>query len=522
MFRVHRKIRMVLGLLALMTTAQGGAVEFAPVFNNGTVLQAALPVNIWGRAEPGATVKVTFAGQEKSTISDKEGRWMLQLDPLEPSAKPRTLTASGAGATASLADVVVGEVWIAAGQSNMVWPLSGSEDGAASLAKTLPLIRFVIVPSQAGLPARPFTPEQLAWRSFAPGNNRKLAAVAFHFAEYLQTETGGVIGIIQSSVGGTPAEAWTPLAALRSRPELASHADLITQALDSGKSADELRRAVEDHRNFVAATRRWARTKEGPRPKPVPAPDPGNPWLGGSPTVLYENMVAPLVPYTVRGIIWYQGESNALKPDEYRTLFPTLIGAWREAWQRPELPFLFVQLAAFDDPKPERDFPGLRAAQSFTRDTVPHTGMAVAIDAGERKNIHPKFKKPVGERLARLALAQVYGREVAARGPVMSRAEAKDGAIVVAFDHAGGGLKTSDGRTEIPGFEVAGPDGKFEAATARLDGPASVVLQSAAVTTPVSARYAWAPWIEPPVALQNSNGLPAEPGQLDLRKPAQP
>lgn len=190
MFRVHRKIRMVLGLLAVLTTAQAGAVEFAPVFNNGTVLQAALPVNIWGRAEPGATVKVTFAGQEKSTISDKEGRWMLQLDPLEPSAEPRALTASGAGATASIADVVGGEVWIAAGQSNMVWPLSGSEGGTASLAKTLPLIRFVIVPRQAGLPARPFTLEQLAWRSFAPGNNRKLAAVAFHFAEYLQNSNG--------------------------------------------------------------------------------------------------------------------------------------------------------------------------------------------------------------------------------------------------------------------------------------------------------------------------------------------
>lgn len=516
--RVHWKIRRVLGLLALLITAEADAVEFAPVFNDGTVLQADLPVNIWGRAEPGATVKVTFAGQEKSAVSDKEGRWVLQLDPLEPSAESRTLTASGAGATARIADVVVGEVWIAAGQSNMVWPLAESEDGDASLAKTLPLIRFVIVPRQAGLPARPFTPEQLAWRSFAPANNRQLAAVAFHFAEYLQTEKGGIIGIVQSSVGATPAQAWTPLAALRSRPELASQADLITQALASGKSADEWRRPVENHENFTAATKRWSRTKEGPRPRPVPAPEPGNPWFSGSPTVLYENMIAPLVPYTVRGIIWYQGESNARKPDQYRILFPTLIGAWRQAWRRPELPFLFVQLAAYDHPRPDRDFPGLRAAQTFTRDTVPHTGMAVAIDAGERNNIHPKFKKPVGERLARLALAQVYGREMSARGPVMSRADVKDGAIVVTFDHAGAGLKTSNGQTGIPGFEIAGPDGKFHAATARLDGPSGVALECDAVSTPISVRYAWADWIEPPVTLQNNDGLPAEPGQLDLER----
>ncbi len=509
-------------LLTLMVTTEVRSVEFAPVFNDGAVLQASLPVNVWGRAEPGSSVTVTFAGQEKTALCDEEGRWQVQFDPLEPSTEPRTLTAASGGDTQAIERVVVGEVWIASGQSNMVWPLGKSEGGRASLAQSLPEIRFVIVPRGTGLPAPAATAGQLAWQAFEPGSNEELAAVAFYFAESLQRDHGGAIGIIQSSVGGTPAEAWMPLAALAAKPELKHHADSIARGLSSGKSPDEWRREVEEHDSFRDAMKRWARAKQGPKPEPVPPPGPDNPWSRNSPTVLYENMVAPLIPYTVRGVVWYQGESNAFEPEEYRILFPALIGAWREAWQRPALPFLFVQLAAFGDPRPGRDFPGLRTAQAFTRDTVSHTGMAVAIDAGEKNDIHPRFKKPVGERLARLALAQVYGRDTAARGPVMSGAEVEGGTLTVAFDHTGAGLKTSDGRTEIPGFEVAGSDGNFHAATARLAGPASVVLACADVSEPAAVRYAWADWIEPPVTLQNSDGLPAEPGQLDLPIANQP
>ena len=183
--------RVLPALLALVLPAPLGAVEFAPLFSDGAVLQAGLPVNVWGRAEPGTTVTVSFAGQEKTAAADEEGRWRLQLEPLESSTEPRTLTASGAGSTASIAHVVVGEVWIAAGQSNMVRPLAKSEGGAAALARSLPMIRFVIVPRQAGWPAQPFTPGQLTWRSFDPDDNRALAAVAFHFAEELQREKGG-------------------------------------------------------------------------------------------------------------------------------------------------------------------------------------------------------------------------------------------------------------------------------------------------------------------------------------------
>lgn len=174
-----------------------------------------------------------------------------------------------------------------------------------------------------------------------------------------------------------------------------------------------------------------------------------------------------------------------------------------------------MQLASVETP-PTQDWPGLRAAQSFTRDTVPHTGMAVAIDAGERDKLHPKFKKPVGERLARLALAQVYGRNMAARRPLMTKAVKQDGTITATFDHTGAGLQTPDGKPEVPSFEVAGRDGKFHAATARLAGPAGVALECADVTEPVSVRYAWSDWIEPPATLQNPDGLPAESAEVRL------
>jgi sialate O-acetylesterase len=232
--------------------------------------------------------------------------------------------------------------------------------------------------------------------------------------------------------------------------------------------------------------------------------------------VLFENMIRPLIPYTARGVIWYQGESNAGKPEEYRVLFPTMIDAWRTLWGRPDWPFFFVQLAAFDHPT--QDWPGLRAAQTFARDTVKNTGMALAIDCGEKENIHPYKKQPVGERLALLALANVYGRNIISCGPRFQALEEKNGRTVVHFQCSEDGLKTSDGNADVPGFEVAGADGKFYSAQARITGKDIVELTCASVAQPASVRYAWHNWIEVPVTLDNSAGLPAEPFTADAKK----
>jgi len=506
------------GLAALIPLAMHAhAVDLAPLFNDGCVLQSGMPVNVWGHAQPGAKVTVSFGGQEKSASSDPKGRWQLQLDPLEVSLEPRTLTASSGGRVSSVKDVLVGEVWIASGQSNMEWPLAVSDGGQTDLSGDFSDLRFVKVPLQTGLPPAPMSARQLKWRAFEPGLKSEFSAVAFYFAGELRKQVGAPVGIIQSSVGGTPAQAWTPLPTLENRPELKHHADAILGGLASAKQPAQWMAENTSFRHYMRERGLWMRTKNGPAPKPVPPPGPDNPWSQQSPTVLYDNMIVPLTSYTARGVIWYQGEGNTTTPGEYRILFPALIAAWREAWQQPEMPFLFVQLAGFGelDGKPPRgDWPGLRAAQAFARDTVPNTGMAVAIDVGQKDDIHPKLKKPVGERLARLALAQVYGRDIAARGPLLTKAEKQGRTIHLSFDHAGSGLKASDGKSGVPGFEVAGADANFPPATARIAGTATVELTGAEVPAAAAVRYAWQAWVEPAVTLQNSEGLPAEPREI--------
>jgi sialate O-acetylesterase len=506
------KLILVLSLAWLVaSSAWAAAVRFAPIFNDGVVLQCEMAVNVWGWAAPGVRVELRLDGRAAATaVADASGRWLAVLPAQSPGGAHALEAAAGTDVT-KVSEVWFGEVWLASGQSNMVQPLKNSHGGEARLALTLPEIRFVKVPQRTGLPVeRELTAEDLAWRPFAPPQNQQIASVAFYFAEQLQQATGRRIGIVQSSYGGTPAQAWTPGWALEARPELEHFTAALSEGRRAGKSKEEWQENAGMLARWKVALADWEKKgQQGPRPKNPGPPHPGNPWYSQSPTVLYEYMIVPIVPYTTRGVIWYQGESNAGKPDEYRVLFPTMIHAWRKVWGRPDWSFLFVQLAAYG--ARAGDWPGLRAAQAHTRDSVPYTGMAVAIDCGEKEQIHPRAKQPVGERLARLALAQIYGREIVARGPVLETASVGERGISVRFRHVAEGLRTSEGRDEVPGFEVAGSDGKFYPAQARIRLPDRVELRCDAVASPVTLRYAWADWVEPPVTLQNSAGLPAEP-----------
>lgn len=508
-------------------------LSFAPIFNNGSVLQCEMPVNIWGTATPGETVTVSFAGQKKSAVANDSGRWLVILDPLKASAEPRSLHVSSFESQVSLNDVVVGEVWLASGQSNMVQPLENSHNGPDRLAQTIPDIHFVIVPQKTGLPVeQPLTAEELGWKSFSPETNEKMASVAFYFAEQIQQKTGRQVGIIQSSYGGTPCEAWTPQTALAAHPNLKYMADQIAEGLASGKSRQQWLAEIDTYSEVRSKWQSAPKNNRPPKPEPVSR---SNPWWQQSPTVLYENMIAPLIPYTTRGVIWYQGEANAGKPDEYRVLFPAMIEAWRTKWNRPDWPFFFVQLAAYGHPSAL--WKELCVSQAFVRDTVDNTGMAVAIDCGDKKNIHPHTKQPVGERLARLALDQVYGRDIASRGPVFQGLEKKDDRILVHFqysDPSGArealpysqqgsdrkerqkGLKASDGKAEIPGFELAGADRKFKPAIANIISGDTVEVVSPDVADPAYIRYAWDNFPDPPVTLQNSAGLPTEPFSVTI------
>jgi sialate O-acetylesterase len=506
-----RKLSFALLALAWILVAGARAeVAFAPIFNNGAVLQCEMPVNVWGKSTPGAGLEIRLDGKKvANTEADAEGNWKAIL-PTQPPGGPHTLEAVSGEEAVKLADILFGEVWLATGQSNMFVPLINTDNGPDRLAKTIPEIRFVKVPRTFGLPSKSkLTAADLGWSTFKPGPNKEISAVAFYFAEKLQTETGRQVGIIQSSYGGMPCQAWTPEWALNERPELKYYADAVKKALAAGKSEQQWNDDANALDKWQKDLKQWMETKAGPRPVNPGPQDLGNPYSPKTATTLYENMIAPLVPYTARGVIWYQGEANAQNPEEYRTLFPAMINAWRKVWNRPDWPFYFVQLAAYE-PK-NQDWAAQRAAQTFARDTVPHTGMALAIDCGEKNDIHPKKKQPVGERLARLALANVYGKTIASRGPSLLAFEKSNGSLRVNFQGSENGLQTSDGKPEVPGFEVSGSDGVFHAAQAKIVSTSSVELTCSEVADPLSVRYAWANWPEPPVTLQNSAGLPAEP-----------
>ena len=525
--RVARLLRMgqrglmgnfLIALLVLVWASAPGAraeVAFAPVFNTSAVLQCEMPVNVWGRSAPGTGLEIQLDGKKVAEAkADAGGNWKAIL-PGQPPGGPHSLEAVSGENSAKLEDILFGEVWLAAGQSNMVLPVGPSLGGAEALKRENPGIRFLKVPQKTGLPVEnAFTADDLKWRVLKPGppsRDNDFSAVAFYFAEALHQGTGRPIGIIQSAYGGTPAEAWTSLDMLEGQPELKKYARATRQALELKKTREQWQEEISTWDQFVAALTEWKKGgSSGLRPKEPTRAAAGNPWSPRSPGVLFENMIAPLVPYTTRGVIWYQGEGNATKPDEYQVLFPTMIEGWRKLWGRPDWPFLFVQLSAFETPS-AGDWAGLRAAQTFTRDTVPHTGMAVSIDCGEKNNIHPKRKQPVGERLARLALADVYGKTIASRGPTFQAMEKSNGSLRINFQGFENGLQTSVGKPDVPGFEVAGPDGVFHAAQAKIVSTSAVELTCAETADPVSARYAWANWPEPPVTLQNSAGLPAEP-----------
>jgi len=511
-----RKFR--IALLALAWTSAAGAraeVAFAPIFNDDAVLQCEMPVNLWGKSAPSAGLEIRLDGKKvASAKADGGGSWKTIL-PAQPPGGPHSLEAVSGEDAAELKGILFGEVWLAAGQSNMVLPVGPSLGGAEALKRENSGIRFLKVPQKTGLPVeKEFTADDLKWRALKPGQpsrDNDFSAVAFYFADALHQGTDRPIGIIQSAYGGTPAEAWTSLDMLEGHPELKKYARATRQARELKKTKEQWQEEINTWDQFVAALAEWKKGgSSDPRPTEPTRPAAGNPWSPRSPGVLFENMIAPLVPYTARGVIWYQGEGNATKPDEYRVLFPTMIEGWRKLWGRPDWPFLFVQLSAFETPS-AGDWAGLRAAQTFTRDTVPHTGMAVSIDCGEKDDIHPKKKQPVGERLARLALADVYGKPIASRGPMFQALEKSNGSLRINFQGFENGLQTSDGKPDVPGFEVAGADGVFHAAQAKIVSTSSVELTCAETADPVSARYAWVNWPEPPVTLQNSAGLPAEP-----------
>ena len=629
-------------------------VRLPSIIGDNMVLQRGVKVRIWGKANVGERITVTFDRKSVNTVADAQGRWQVWLGPLKAGG-PSELTIKGDNVL-TIKNVLVGEVWICSGQSNMEWALVNTVDGAEAVAQAnYPEIRLFTVEHNTATSA--LEDVQGRWVVTTPEDAGSFSAVGYFFGREIYQQVKVPIGLINTSWGGTPAEAWTALEALRSSPELKPILDRYESSLNAGpqtKQAYERALAEWEEKNLyldsenkgeaqgyadpatstvdwskmdlpkqfetagllidgvvwfrkvvdvpatwagrdlvlnltaiddydityfngkkigstgretpnsymvprkyvvpgslvrsgqnVIAVRVFDRAGEGgfgrggemslrgaggeeislrgdwsykvelalepKRPDWGSRPEPVGASNQNSPGVLYNAMLAPLVPFSIRGAIWYQGESNAGRAYQYRTLFPTMIRNWRSVWGY-DFPFYFVQLPNW---RPRQDQPGesdwaeLREAQAMTL-REPHTGMAITIDVGDGDDLHPRNKLDVGRRLATLALANVYGKEIIPSGPLFDRFKVEGNKVRISFKY-GQGLKTSDGGP-VKGFAIAGADRRFVWAEARIEGD-TVVVSTPGIQKPVAVRYGWAD--NPLVNLYNKAGLPASPFRTD-------
>jgi sialate O-acetylesterase len=507
--------------LALLPFAAVAAVKPNALFSNNAVLQQNVAIPVWGSANEGQKVIVTFEGETAETIA-KEGKWIVRLKPHQPGG-PYTLTIAGEN-TITVTNVLVGEVWICSGQSNMAYDFKGALNARAEgLLANYPKIRMFKVQSTGAV--EPQVDLLGTWVECSPKTVDGFSAVGYYFARDIHKSTGLPVGMIHSSVSGTAAELWTSLSGLQHEPSLQAYAEEAAQARKNYKGGSEkYPQELEDYQTrlkqwndtegkaYGAALNAWKAAKKTndaadkpspPMPKPTSKPLPPNDPVGKKPTVLFNGKIAPLIPYSIRGVIWYQGESNSLKPFEYRTLFPRLIADWREHWGQGDFPFLFVQITPYQGNPPE-----LREAQLLTWKKTPNTAMVVTTDTPPK--LHPPEKEPVGARLALAARALAYGEKIEYSGPEYDSFRIEANRAVLMFKHLGGGLIAKNG--PLKGFAIAGADKKFVDATAEIQGD-TVVVSSPQVTAPVAVRYGFE--AVPDVNLWNKDGLPASPFRTD-------
>jgi len=545
-------------LLVLVAAGPALALELASPFGDHMVLQRGMAVPVWGTAEAGEKITVAFADQSVSTTAKDDGTWRVSLEQLTANATPRELTVTGSQSDQPLVlqDVLVGEVWLCGGQSNMQWTVSRSANPEIEAANAdHPLIRLGQVKRSRA--AEPQDTVNMSWAVCSPETASNFSAVGYYFGRELHQQfqqkadgkqNGGVIpiGLISSNWGGTKAEVWTPLDRFKGVPEIEK---LLTD-YESYKAAYPDK--VEQHKQQLAE---WEKKPEEDRGRKPRGPRPID--HQGFPATLYNAMIHPVAPYAIRGTIWYQGESNAGRAEQYKTLLPVMIDAWRDAFERPKMPFGIVQLANFrqplDEPGKDDNWAALRWAQYLTAKNDPNAGLAVAIDIGEAKDIHPKNKQDVGKRLAAWALGDVYERvypaemkvektaegkiqvtaehgirfviepdaaaeqgqtlpeimrSLAVSGPVYRSMEVCCGNVVrLKFDHAWGGLVVTPG--EAAGrFQLQDVTGKWYWADASVEDD-TVVLRAEGSGLPVAVRYAWE--MNPPATIYNRLGLPMVP-----------
>lgn len=494
-------------LSAITGWSMAQKLTFAPPFGEEMVLQRNAKVNIWGTAPPTTKIAVGIQDQKQEATTNKEGYWHLQVSNLKAGG-PFELRLTQGADTLSIKNVYVGEVWIAGGQSNMQFRLDQEKNALQHIDEaTNSQIRYLFVPQiyYAGHIVK----DTLKWRTATENTAGKMSAIAYFFAKELQQKLKVPVGIICNYKGGTPAESWMSKESLLSTPELAT----IWQKYERVVNQYTPQEYEQQYTLFLKETQR-CKEQETASNKTVKRPaEPMGIYNYKRPAGLHETMICPILPFTTQGAIWYQGEANAPRPEQYQVLFPALINEWRKEFQNPDMPFYFVQLSNYDHPAyPTRaNWAELREAQLLTWQRVRHTAMAVSIDCGDKNDIHPTYKEPIGKRLAACALNQTYGfSELVYSGPVYQSMKKEKDKVVLTFTHTGSGLK-ADGE-ELRGFTIRGASGHFVPATARINGH-TVIVSSSEVASPVAVRYGWANYTD--ANLFNKESFPATPFRTD-------
>lgn len=502
------KLSVIFSLILAANFVIQADVRLPDVIAGSMVLQQNQTVPIWGWAEPGEAVTVEFAGQKKTAVAAADGKWRVDLGKMAASSTSRVMTIRGKN-TIELKDILVGEVWIVSGQSNMQWRLPESTDGAAATAAANhPSIRLFNVSREVAFKRRQGKLGE--WAACSPETVKEFSAAGFYFAVELHNELKVPVGIINSSYGGSQAEAWTPVAYLNASPDL-------KPTVERTKVWEAERETVRG--NYAAAIAKWREDSDkaraaGARPSPSPGvPDALRDYRIAS--SIYDGMIEPLIPFAIKGAIWYQGESNEARAEQYNLLLPTMIRAWRERWGQGNFPFGIIQLPNYRAIKAEPEesaWSFIREAQRRMALTTAKTGLIVIIDIGEAGDIHPKNKLDVGKRMAVWALKNSYGKKLV-DSPVFVKSEVNGKKMVLTFADVGRGLKMRSGDA-LNEFAIAGADKKFVWADAKIVAKNKIEVWSPAVSSPVAVRYAFNSNPKNP-NLTNDSGLPASPFRTD-------
>ena len=522
-------------LLALACCGVGAQERLSQLFSDHMVMQRGMRVPVWGWAEPGETITVSIDAQTQVAVANAAGKWMVRLDPMQTGA-PRQMTVKSRTETIEVNDILLGEVWLASGQSNMEWKLKQARDGPKEVAGSSdPQIRLFNVPKAIApkapvdrLPAaHPQIKNMNAWLPSSPDTAGEFSAVAYFFARNLRQSLNVPVGIISNAVGASAIEAWISHGAYLADPDFKVvpeyYEGLANYVENTAAGQKELAEVTAQYDAKQAALKAGGKPLKWPPRYPAPLHS-----LGYAST-LYNAVVHPLAPYAIRGVIWYQGEAQSERMYEYRGIFPLLIKDWRHRWGQGNFPFVFVQLPNWARPNTEPDPGGwafLRESQLLTL-KAPNTAMAVTIDVGEANNIHPANKQDVGQRLALAARGLAYSAPITYSGPIYRTMTAEGNSIRLSFDHVGRGLMVGkkngadpvieDMEGHLTHFAIAGDDMKFVWADARIDRDA-VVVSSRSVSKPVAVRYAWANNPDG-CNLYNRDGLPASPFRTDESRP---